>query len=251
MGNGQRMPTDLGVDDVVLLVPQEETVPEDDLHRQLVDQLAAGVRACFADDDDVAVHSRLAWFPDKRDTRIRVDPDVMVVHGRPQGRRRSFKSWVEGGAVPQVILEVWSADDPDRDYQQRLRRARRYGVQQAVLVDPFAVGGTMVRHLVVDPDDPTRFVAAATSTAADDPIAVPLLGARLAGGRELVVTDLDGGDPWPLTHDALRLLAAARRRLAETSAEAEHERDRAEREVARVQQLQARLREAGLDDDVS
>jgi Uma2 family endonuclease len=112
MANVQRVPPDLGVDDVVLLVPEEETVPEHDLHRLLVDQLAAGVRAWFAGHDDVAVHSRLAWFPDRSDTRVRLDPDVMVVHGRPQGERKSFKSWVEGGAVPQVILEVRSEDAP-------------------------------------------------------------------------------------------------------------------------------------------
>jgi len=251
MANVQRMPTDLGVDDVVLLVPEEETVPEHDLHRLLVDQLAAGVRAWFAGHDDVAVHCRLAWFPDKSDTRIRLDPDVMVVHGRPQAERKSFKSWVEGGAVPQVILEVWSEDDTDSDYQQRLQRARAYGVGQVVIVDPFAVGGTMVRDLVIDPDDATRYIAAATSTTAEDPIEVPLLGARLAGGRDLVVTDLDGGPPWPLTHDALRLLADARRRLAAASAHAEQERTRADREVARVEELRARLREAGLDEEVS
>jgi hypothetical protein len=113
-----------------------------------------------------------------------------------------------------------------------------------VIVDPFAVGGTMVRDLVIDRDDATRYVAAATSTTAEDPIEVPLLGARLAGGRDLVVTDLDGGRPWPLTHDALRLLADARRRLAAASA-------RADREEARVEELRARLREAGLDDEVS
>ncbi|MBA2317055.1 MAG: hypothetical protein H0V93_04645 [Euzebyales bacterium] len=89
-----------------------------------------------------------------------------------------------------------------------------------VIVDPFAVGGTMVRDLVIDRDDATRYVAAATSITAEDPIEVPLLGARLAGGRDLVVTDLDGGRPWPLTHDALRLLADARRRLAAASARA-------------------------------
>ncbi|CAN5888295.1 hypothetical protein BH23ACT8_BH23ACT8_08500 [soil metagenome] len=244
MANVQRVPPDLGVDDVVLLVPEEETAPEHDLHRLLVDQLLAGVRAWFAGHDDVAVHSRLAWFPDRSDTRVRLDPDVMVVHGRPQGERKSFKSWVEGGAVPQVIVEVWSEDDTDSDYQQRLQRARAYGVGQVVMVDPFEVGGTMVRDLVIDPDDATRYVAAATSTTAEDPIEVPLLGARLAGGRDLVVTDLDGGPPWPLTHDALRLLADARRRLAAASA-------RADREGARVEELRARLREAGLDDEVS
>ena len=54
------------VDDVELLVPEEETVPEHDLHRILVDLLAAGLVGRFADAADVAVFSRLAWFPTGR-----------------------------------------------------------------------------------------------------------------------------------------------------------------------------------------
>lgn len=48
-----RMPVDADLeDDVVLLVPEVETVPEDALHEELVDQLAAGLKARFADRDD-------------------------------------------------------------------------------------------------------------------------------------------------------------------------------------------------------
>ena len=66
------------VDDVVLPAPEEETVPEDDLHRVLVDLLAAGLGRRFATSPDVAAFARLAWFPDRDDTRISVVPAMIM-----------------------------------------------------------------------------------------------------------------------------------------------------------------------------
>ena len=251
-------------DDVVLLVPEEETVPESAGHQRLVDLLYAGIAARYGDADDVAVHCRLAWFPDSDDTRIRLDPDVMVVFGRPSAGRRSFKSWVENGASPTVLIEVLSEDDTDADYDRRLRRARRYGVEEVILVAPFTPGGVRVEHLVPDPDDPTRFRTVAVSTHPDDPVVVPRLGIRLAGGRDLVVSDEHG--PWPDTPTAM---ARARRADAETAradaetaradaetaradaetTRADAEAARADAEAARAERLAARLRAAGIDPD--
>ena len=37
-----------------------------------------------------------------------VAPDVMVVIGRPKGRRGSYRQWEEGGVAPQVVFEMLS-----------------------------------------------------------------------------------------------------------------------------------------------
>lgn len=215
------------VDDVVLLAPEVETVPEDDLHRVLVDLLAAGLGRRFAGVPDVAVFARLAWFPDRGDTRIRLDPDVMVVRGRPPGWRKSYKAWVEVGVAPAVMVEVWSEDDTDADYRVRLERARRYGVEEVVIVAPYAPGGVRVQHLVVDPADPTRFRSAGTSTRPDQVLAVGSLGIEMAGGPELVVQD--DGYRWPTTAEAFQ---------------------QARDQAARAERLRAQLRAAGIDPDV-
>jgi len=220
------MNTALDVDDEVeLLVPEEETVPESDLHRIQVDLFAAGLSARFADAADVAVFARLAWFPDASDTRIRLDPDVMVVRGRPPGHRRSYKAWMEQDVQPAVLIEVWSEDDTDAAYRRRLERARTYGVGEVVVVNPYGVGGVRVEHLLPDPDDPTRFRTEATSSRGDQFVALPSLGIEIAGGADLVV--VEDGRPWPTTGDAFRRLWAAE---------------------ARAEALAARLRAAGLDD---
>lgn len=218
---------------VVLLAPEVETVPEDTEHEQIVDTLLLGLRHRYAERDDVQVFGRLAWFPDRTDTRIRVDPDVMVVIGRPGGPRSSYRTWAEDGVVPSVIIEVVSRRDSDADHARRLGLARAHGVEEVVLVSPHAVGGVHVERLRPDPEDPTRFRTVAVSTDPSAPVELPVLGIRIAGGRQVVVTDEHG--EWP---DPLELLTKLRSQTA-----------RAEREAARADRLAAQLRAAGIAPD--
>ena len=236
MATVPRMPVYADVeDDVELLVPEEETVPEDDLHGILVDLIRAGLVARFADAADVAVFSRLAWFPDRQDTRIRLDPDVMVVRGRPPGHRKSYKAWMEDGVAPAVIVEVWSEDDTDGDYRRRLDRALRHGVAEVVIVDPFAVGGVRVEHLRSDGD---RYRSVASTSSADRLVIVESLGISFAGGEELRV--IEDGRRWPTTAEAFLLARSEAER-------ADRETLRADQETARADRLAALLRAAGVD----
>lgn len=224
--------------DVVLLAPEVETVPESALHERLVTLIGTGLQTRFAGREDVAVHVRLAWFPDRGDTRIRLDPDVMIVLGRPQADRTSYRQWDEAGVAPAVLVEVRSPDDSDADYQRRLARARRYGVEEAVLVSPFAPGGVRVDHLVVDDADPSRFHTCASSIDPSSVLRVSRLGVGFSGGDDLSVTDERG--VWPSAHDAIR-------EFREQAARADAEAARADAEAARAEQLAARLRAAGID----
>lgn len=199
-------------------------MPESGVHRGLVDMLAAWLEARFADHGDVAVFARLAWFPQLGDTSVRLDPDVMVVFGRPPGPRRSYKAWAEEDVVPAVLLEVWSEDDTEAGYARRLSRARRYGVPEVVVIHPFAPGGVRVDHLRADPSTADPFRTVASSFDPEHEVHVTTLGIHLAGGDELRVRD-DAGVWQPTANTVLQL--------------------RAER--ARADRLAARLRAAGLD----
>ena len=249
-------------DDVVLLVPEEETVPEHDVHRVLVDLLAAGLVAGFAEDADVAVFSRLAWFPDRDDTRIRLDPDVMVVFGRPPGPRKSYKAWMEDGVAPAVVVEVWSEDDTDADYRRRLSRMRRYGVAEVVIVDPFAPGGVRVQHLQADGGGGDGYRTVVTSAGPDQLVTVASLGITLSGGEQLDVRG-EADEPWPTTAEAFRRARAEKnradrearradieaRRANDASRRADEEARRADDADRRAALLAARLRAAGIDPD--
>lgn len=232
------------VDDhgVVLLAPEVETVPEDARHSRLVNTLVAGLRARFADRSDVAVHDRLAWFPLREDTRIRLDPDVMVVIGRPKtDERSSYRAWNEDGVAPTVVIEVRSDRDTGSGYQRRLRRAADHGVGEVVMVDPFQPGGVLVAHLLPDADRPEGYRTVATSVAADQPVEIATLGIALTGGDDLVLHDSDHGvvpEPFEAIIEARTL-----RRRADDDAQ------RADSEAARAERLAAQLRDLGIEPD--
>ena len=223
---------------VLLLRPETEPVPEHAEHARIVDMIFAGLAARFRGRDDVAVHERLAWFPDRDDTRIRLDPDVMVVFGRPPAMRKSFKAWAEDGAAPTILIEVWSEDDTEARYRERLQRASTHGVEEVVLVHPFAPGGCRVTHLLADGEGDVRTVA--TSASADVPITIDRLGITMIGGPTFVVSDEHG--PWA---DTAELAEAAQRSAAEARANAAE----ATAERARAERLAQALRDAGIDPD--
>lgn len=224
---------DTPVDDVVLLRPEHEPVPEDVEHARLVDMLFAGFSALLAGRNDHAVFERLAWFPDREDTRIRLDPDVMIVRGRPPGYRSSYKAWMEQQVPPALLIEVVSKGDAYNDYVDRLARARHHGVGEVLLVYPFTAGGVRVELLHPHGQDPGRWETVAVSIDPSNPIRLDWLDVELTGGEELVVHGPDG--TWLDT-------TAAHRQLGQVRAEADRARAEADR-------LRRQLRSAGLDPD--
>ncbi|CAN5164700.1 hypothetical protein BH23ACT9_BH23ACT9_36910 [soil metagenome] len=231
---------------VLLLRPEFETVPEATEHARLVDLLQAGLNRRFAQRQDVAVHERLAWFPDAEDTRIRLDPDIMVVIGRPKADRRSYKAWAEDHVPPAVLIEVKSQDDGSAEYARRLARAHEHGVTEAVLIDPYAPGGVLVSHLRAGQGDPgLRTVA--VSSGPDRPVTVTTLGLTIAGGTELVVSDETG--VWLDTVQQIMHAEQQTARADQEAARAEQEAARADREAARARRLEQALRDAGIDPD--
>ncbi len=227
---------------VPMLRPETEPVPESDEHARIVDLLFAGLAARFID-GDIVVTERMAWFPDQDDTKIRLDPGVMVIFGRPKQHRVSYKAWAEDGVAPSVIIEVKSPKDTSHDYDRRLGRAVHYGVTEVLLIDPFAPGGVVASHLQVEPGVGLRTVAVSASTRS--PLTVESLGITLTGGDDLVVTDEYG--VWLDTVAQILANRSAGTKAREESARAEQEAARAQQEAARAERLTQALRDAGID----
>ena len=72
-------------------------------------KIKENLEVVFADDSNVFIAGDLLWYPvpDRRITGP-VAPDVMVVFGRPKGRRDSYRQWEEDGIAPQVVFEILS-----------------------------------------------------------------------------------------------------------------------------------------------
>ena len=90
----------------------------------------------FVNQPEVFVAGDLLWYPVEGDNAIRQAPDVMVVVGRPKGDRGSYRQWQEGNLAPQVVFEILS---PGNRYGEMLRKLgfyNRHGVEEYYIYDP-------------------------------------------------------------------------------------------------------------------
>lgn len=90
----------------------------------------------FRDDPHVFVAGDLLWYAVKGQPDKCRAPDVMVVFGRPKRDRGSYLQWEEDDIAPQVVFEIISPGNTLKDYDEKLRFYRRYGVEEYYLYYP-------------------------------------------------------------------------------------------------------------------
>jgi len=93
----------------------------------------------FAAQDDVFVAGDLLWYPVQGNSKIRQAPDVMVVFGRPKGKRGSYKQWEENNIPPQVVFEILSPGNRTGEMANKLLFYQRYGVEEYYIYAPDTV----------------------------------------------------------------------------------------------------------------
>ncbi|PZO45796.1 MAG: hypothetical protein DCF17_00145 [Shackletoniella antarctica] len=146
-------------------------------------------------------------------------PDVMVVLGRPEGERGSYKQWEEDNIAPQVVFEILSPSNTAREMLNKQLFYRRHGVLEMFFYDPdsYDFWG------LVRPDQDYDF---SPVTALNFPWTSPTLGIRLEMFDDGLAVFYPNGKPF---QDPDVVLA---------------ERDRAQQERDRAF---AKLRELGID----
>jgi Uma2 family endonuclease len=90
----------------------------------------------FADNSEVFVAGDLLWYPVEGDNKTRQAPDVMVVFGVEKGDRGSYQQWKEHGIAPQVVFEIRSPGNRQKELDRKLLFYDRYGVEEYYLYDP-------------------------------------------------------------------------------------------------------------------
>jgi Uma2 family endonuclease len=90
----------------------------------------------FADDPNVFVAGDLFWYPIEGNNTVKYAPDVMVALGRPKGKRLSYKQWEEGHQPPQVVFEILSPSNTQREMERKLLFYDRFGVEEYYVYDP-------------------------------------------------------------------------------------------------------------------
>ena len=90
----------------------------------------------FANNDNVLIVGDLLWYPVRSQLITPTAPDVMVVFGRPKGKRRSFRQWQEDNISPQVVFEILSPSNDAKEMDRKLEFYDTYGVEEYYLYDP-------------------------------------------------------------------------------------------------------------------
>ncbi|MFN9174412.1 MAG: Uma2 family endonuclease [Synechocystis sp.] len=90
----------------------------------------------FADDPTVFVAGDLLWYPVEGQPTVRVAPDVFVVFGRPKGKRGSYRQWQEENIAPQVVFEIFSPGNSQKEMIRKLKFYEHHGVNEYYIYDP-------------------------------------------------------------------------------------------------------------------
>jgi Uma2 family endonuclease len=90
----------------------------------------------FANDPNVFVAGDLFWYPVEGRNDVVMAPDVMVVFGRPKGKRGSYKQWEEDNIAPQVVFEILSPSNTQTEMDRKLLFFERYGVEEYYIYNP-------------------------------------------------------------------------------------------------------------------
>ncbi len=131
--------------DDLLLYPDSDGKPmaENTEQYRWIVTIKENLELRFRDNADVFIAADLFWYSVERTVSPWVPPqapDVMVVFGRPKGRRRSYRQWREAGIAPQVVFEILSPSNRTirgrTEMQNKFAFYQTYGVEEYYLYDP-------------------------------------------------------------------------------------------------------------------
>ncbi|NJL89729.1 MAG: Uma2 family endonuclease [Coleofasciculaceae cyanobacterium SM2_1_6] len=107
-----------------------ERMSENTEHFELIIWLVKNLELIFADRPQVFVIGDLLWYPVEGNNKLRLAPDGMVVFDRPKGYRGSYKQWEEANIPPQVVFEFLSPGNRLAEMIRKFSFYERYGVEE-------------------------------------------------------------------------------------------------------------------------
>jgi Uma2 family endonuclease len=121
-----------------IVYPESDGKPiaENTLQFQWIVTIEGGLDSLYRNDPNVFVAGDLLWYPVEGDNKTRMAPDALVAFGRPKGRRGSYRTWDEGGIVPQVVFEVLSPGNRPGAMAKKFLFYQKYGVEEYYIYNP-------------------------------------------------------------------------------------------------------------------
>ncbi|NER05953.1 MAG: Uma2 family endonuclease [Okeania sp. SIO3C4] len=122
-----------------IIYPESDGLPlaDNTIQFRFITTIVGGIAGMYKDNPNVFVAGDLFWYPKHRQPWVKQAPDVMVVFGRPQGDRRSYKQWEEDNIPPQVVFEIASPSNTITELEvTKLEFYSEYGAQEYYVYDP-------------------------------------------------------------------------------------------------------------------
>jgi Uma2 family endonuclease len=118
--------------------PESDGKPlgETDLHRDLMTDLIFALKWFLANLRTYVAGNLFIYFEEGNPKAV-VAPDVFVILGVQQRRRRTYKTWEEGGRMPDVVIELSSKKTRQADQTVKPALYARLGVREYFLFDPY------------------------------------------------------------------------------------------------------------------
>jgi Uma2 family endonuclease len=222
--------------DPQLLYPDSDGKPMADntIQYRWIVRLVANLKRLLQD-QTALVAGDLLWYP------VRVEappvpaqaPDAMVVLGRPDGDRGSYKQWEEDDIAPQVVFEILSPSNSAREMLAKQAFYRKYGVLEMFFYDPESYDfWGLVRRSPADELSPM--------TPINFPWSSPTLGIRFEMFEDGLAIFHPDGEPFKDPDE----LFNERDQAQQERDQVQQERDQAQQERDRAF---AKLRELGID----
>lgn len=219
-----------------IIYPDSDGQPMSDntLQFEWIVLIKENLERLFADDPNVFVAGDLLWYPVEGKPTIRIAPDALVAVGRPKGYRGSYQQWKEAGIAPQVVFEVLSPGNSQREMDRKLMFYNRYGVEEYYLYDPDT---NRLAGWQRSPDDLLDAI---------EPIAdwvSPRLGIRFDLSGDILRIVRPDGQPFLNFIELDQQVEQERQRAEQERQRAEQERQRAEQERQRADAIAALLQQ--------
>ncbi|NET01235.1 MAG: Uma2 family endonuclease [Sphaerospermopsis sp. SIO1G1] len=121
-----------------IIYPDSDGNPMSDNTKQYqwIVKIKENLEIIFASNPDVFIAGDLLWYPVEGSTKIKQAPDVMVVFGRPKGDRGSYQQWKEDNIIPQVVFEILSPGNRTKEMSKKMVFYQRYGVEEYYIYNP-------------------------------------------------------------------------------------------------------------------
>ncbi|MFZ9738602.1 MAG: Uma2 family endonuclease [Prochlorotrichaceae cyanobacterium] len=125
--------------DFPVIYPESDGKPMADntLQYEWIVRLVSNLKYLFQG-QTVFVAGDLLWYPQQvtAPPAPAQAPDVMVVFGRPDGERRSYKQWEEDNIAPQVVFEILSESNSASEMLKKQQFYQQHGVLEMFFYDP-------------------------------------------------------------------------------------------------------------------